>query len=335
MTLWRDTLAALAAPRRAVPIALVVFAMTIAQWWFSQGAAATVLGLAMATTFVLTGPYAWRRLFPPGQPITAGRLLLYALVGTIPSLAGWLLPRLGDVPATFLSATVNTGVVTTLFWAGGWGLARDIELEASLQAAEARVEALARQAEQAELLALRAHLDPHFLFNTLNAIAEWTREDAEVAEAAILRLSALLREVMAGVRAPRWPLARELDVVRAVFELHAIRDPDRFRVSWALPDPLPAASVPPLLLLPLVENAVKHGPAAGHRGAMRFELHGPDPLRVRVCNPGPFTGRRAGGEGLALVERRLHLAYGDAATFTIEAVEGDTVATVLLPPEPP
>lgn len=328
MKLWLHTLRALAQPRRAGPIGLVCVVMIYAQQWFTRDWAAVGVATAMVTYFLTVGPYSWRRLFPPGARISLGRLVVYALVGGIPSTLGWWLPRWSGLGSTFLTAGVNAMVVTSLFWVGGWGLARDIEQEQRVAFAEARAEQLARQAEQAQLLALRAHLDPHFLFNTLNAIAEWTREDPLVAEAAILRLSEVLREVMAGVKASHWPLARELEIVRAVWDLHAIRDPARFVVDWQVPDPVPAVEVPPLVLLPVVENAVKHGPAAGHSGPMTLTV---TPGRIRIGNPGPFGGPRDGGEGLRLVRRRLQLAYGDEARFEIRT-EGDrTVATLELP----
>ena len=88
-------------------------------------------------------------------------------------------------------------VCLALFLVGGWGLARDIWFERRLARAEAQVVGLAREAERAQLMALRTHLDPHFLFNTLNAIAEWCRQDGETAERAVLQLSAMLRTVLA------------------------------------------------------------------------------------------------------------------------------------------
>ena len=127
-----------------------------------------------------------------------------------------------------------------------------------------RARALAEEAERAQLLALRAHLDPHFLFNTLNAIAEWCRSDGVQAEEAILKLSAMLRRILEGVKAPTWPLSRELGLVHDLLDLHRIRDPERFDVVWRVPDPIPDVSVPPMLLLPLADNAVKHGPRQGH-----------------------------------------------------------------------
>ncbi|NOY27266.1 MAG: sensor histidine kinase, partial [Oligoflexia bacterium] len=316
MTLWLHTLRALAEPRRAVPIGVVSAAMIYAQQWFTRDLLAVALAFAMASYFLAVAPWAWRRLFPPGAPIRLDRLALYVIIGGVPSVMGWLVPRWSGLGATFLTAGVNALVVATLFWVGGWGLARDIDLEGGMLRAQARAEDMARQAEQAQLLALRAHLDPHFLFNTLNAIAEWTREDPAVAEAAILRLSKLLRQVTEGVRVPSWPLARELDLARAVWDLYAIRDPERFVIQWQVPQPVPAVEVPPLVLLPVVENAVKHGPAAGHNGVLRLEVQG---HRVTVSNPGPYTGPRRGGEGLELVRRRLHLACGDAARFDIKS----------------
>src|SRR6185503_20288258 len=130
----------------------------------------------------------------------------------------------------------------------------------------------AREAERSQLLALRAHLDPHFLFNTLNAIAEWCREDGETAERAVMQLSAMLRTVLDGVRAPSWAFADELKLLDTLFELHRLRDPERVHVTRRLPAPLPDLQVPPMLLLPLAENAVKHGPAAGHGGDIALEV---------------------------------------------------------------
>ena len=333
LRLFRHTLAALALPRRALPIALVTAALASAQWWFTRTAAATGLSLGMALLFVLTAPAAWRALFPTGQATTAPRLLAYLGVAALPPALGALASGPMGLGGSFLTVGINIAVIAALAAVGGWGLGRDIEMEAGLEAALARAEALARQAEQAELLALRASLDPHFLFNTLNAIAEWTREDPLVAEAALLRLSELLRELMAGVRAPTWPLARELSVARAVWELHAIRDPERFRHSWELPEPLPAVQVPPLFLLPLVENAVKHGPAAGHDGLLRLVLAPGTPLCLRIENPGPYSGARDGGEGLSLARRRLALVL-PAARLDIRGEAGRTVVEVHLEAPP-
>ena len=95
-----------------------------------------------------------------------------------------------------------------------------------------------------------------------------------VAERATLQLSAMLRDVLAGVKAPTWPLARELELAENLLALHLIRDPELFRLVRKVPERVPELQVPPMILLPLVENAVKHGPAAGHRGELVLEASG-------------------------------------------------------------
>src|SRR5262249_42125272 len=142
------------------------------------------------------------------------------------------------------------------------------------------------------------------------------------AERAVLQLSALLREVLAGVRRSTWPLKQELELVRTLFALHLLRDPDRFTVEVQLPDPLPDVEVPPMLLLPLAENAVTHGPAAGHRGAIAIAVTADAThLVVSLANPGAYRGPRAGSDGLPTVEKRLQIAYQGAARLEIRGAD--------------
>lgn len=335
-TIIRETLAGLFAPRRLVPILLVCLPMLAAQGSFSHYRGAVLLGVVMCLAFVGVAPVSWRLLFPDSSERsgTAWRLALYAVAGAGVILAvGVGLPRVTGLGTTFLTAPSSLAVDVALFLVGGWGLGRDIGFEKSLQRERARAEALAREAERAQLLALRAHLDPHFLFNTLNSIAEWCREDGVVAERAVLQLSAMLRTVLDGVRCAAWPLARELELVETLFSLHLLRDPELFKlVVEKSPDVPSDVRVPPMLLLPLAENAVKHGPAAGHRGEIRLSLtREGDRLSIRLENPGAYRGPREGSAGLPMVERRLNLAYDGAVSLRIGG-EGDrTRAELELP----
>ncbi len=246
--------------------------------------------------------------------------------------SGYVLPKLLRMGPTFLTQPVNLAVCGALYLVGGWGLGRDIGFEESLARERAKAARLQLEAEQAQLLALRSHLDPHFLFNTLNAIAEWCRTDGAVAEAAVLKLSAMLRSVLAGVRSATWPLERELELLRTLFDLHLLRDPELFQLSVEVAPGLGEVPVPPLMLLPLAENAVKHGPAAGHRGRISLVLAARDnELVFTLENPGASKGPRPGSTGLPTVERRLALAYGGAARFSLESAEGRTRVTVTLP----
>jgi hypothetical protein len=324
----RSTLRALLEPRRLVPILTVCIPMVFIQWHYSRDLSGGPLGAAMCLTFVLVAPLSWRVLFPEGIDLDHGaiRLFLYAAIGAgVVLFLGKFIPDELHMRSTLFTARSSLPVCAALFLVGGWGLGRDIGMEASLLHERKRADALAREAEHAQLLAIRSHLDPHFLFNTLNAIAEWCREDGEVAERAVLQLSGTLRAVLAGVRSPSWPLPSELGLVRDVFALHLLRDPNLFTLHWEVPESLPPIPILPMVLLPIAENAVKHGPAAGHRGVLRFAIRVEgEHLCVVVENPGRYAGPRQGSDGLPTVERRLLLAYGGAASLHIMGEgEGD------------
>lgn len=332
----RATLRALLKTRRLAALLLVSAALVGAQASFSDDPMAVPLGILLCLLFVVVAPVSWRVLFPEGLDLRHGgiRLLLYAAIAAGVVLpVGVVVPRVFGIGRTLLTAPSSVVVCLALFLVGGWGLGRDIWLESSLLRSEARAVALAREAERAQLMALRSHLDPHFLFNTLNAIAEWCREDGEVAERAILQLSAMLRTVLEGVQVPAWPLRDELKLIDTLFAMHGLRDPDQVRLVCRLPDPLPELSVPPMLLLPLAENAVKHGAAAGHGGEVTLEVAAEPEghVRLRIENAGIFRGRREDGLGLAMVERRLALAYEGRASFRIAPSGTRTVAEVILP----
>lgn len=336
--LFFDTLRGLAAPRRAVPIALVALPLLAAQHELSANPSALPVGLFAVVIFLLAGPWSFRALVASPVDHTRSRLFLplriglYAVIGSIPAAIAWLTPELFGTGRTFLAQGVNLFVATGLFWVGGFGLGRDLDLEQRWLLERRRAEGLAKEAERAQLLALRSHLDPHFLFNTLNAIAEWCREDAAVAERAVLDLSAMLRDVLAGVQCSAWPLSDELRLAERLFELHRMRDPGRFEARIEVDPALLGTTVPPLILLPLAENAMKHGPGRGHRGLVTLRAERVQAgLQIELQNPGEFSCRRTGGEGLPLVERRLSLAYGERASLRIGGSDGTTRAVLVLP----
>ncbi len=330
-----ETWRALASYRRGPAILVVIVALLVAQWRFGADAMGVLVGAIMCTGFVVLAPLAWRLAFRRGkaQRWIFFRLVFYASTGVLVIYGlGWVLPSGMRLQWSFLTESTSLIVLLALYWVGGWGLGRDIDMEADLRHQREISQALAVQKEHAQLLALRTHLDPHFLFNTLNAIAEWTREDAEVAEAAILRLAGLLRTMLSGLQAERWALSRELSLCEDVIALFEVRDPGRFQYRRE-GDPPADLPVPPLLLLPLVENAMTHGPAAGHRGevVLRFAQDEGD-LVLELDNPGLFTGERDGGHGLHTVRRRLVLAWGGAASLEIFPLGDDgTRARVRLP----
>ncbi len=320
----RATLLALLTPRRLIPIVGVCAPLVAAQARFSRDPLGVPLAILMCAAFVAIAPVSYRVLFPEGLDLSHGaiRLILYGAIGAGVVLSiGVAVPRFFGMGATFLTDRSSLAVSIAMFLVGGWGLGRDIGFEA-------RFLRMAKEAERAQLLALRAHLDPHFLFNTLNAIAEWCRQDGEVAEAAVLQLSQMLRAVLAGVKEPAWPLAQELELVSTLFALHLLRDKDLFTLERTLPAPLPDIRVPPMSLLTLAENAMKHGPSAGHRGPVQLQvMPEPNGVRLAIENPGAFEGPRAGSDGLPTLERRLLLHYEGRASLTVAAAPADSTRT--------
>ncbi len=326
-SLVRATWRALLLPRRLVPILVVSVPLLVAQSTWSDDQLSVPLGALMVLAFVSLAPVSYRVLFPDGLDFSHGavRVVLYALIGAGVILSiGAGIPRVLHMRETFLTDRTSLSVIIALFLVGGWGLGRDIGFEQ-------RVARLQQEAERAQLLALKAHLDPHFLFNTLNAIAEWCRIDGEVAERAVLSLSAMLRVMLEGVRAPSWPLEKELELARQLLALHLLRDKALFTLVEQV-DPGARALVPPMCLVTLVENAVKHGPAAGHRGELRLEVAKVGAqVTIAVENPGPYAGPRIGGVGLPMLEQHLRLAFGTRAGVTLADVGGRTRATLTVP----
>ncbi len=192
--------------------------------------------------------------------------------------------------------------------------ARDAQ-EQGMRAAEARLQALTLQ------------LRPHFLFNTLNAIAELIHEDPGAAERMVGRLAELLRRTLETDGTAEVPLATELELVNRYLDIEAVRFQDRLRVRWEIASETRAAGVPAMILLPLVENAVRHGVAArpgpGQVGIRACRADGT--LRVEIWDDGPGLGADTGhgarpGIGLANTRARLSQLYGPA--HGLELVDG-------------
>ncbi|WP_456414699.1 sensor histidine kinase [Oceanithermus profundus] len=197
-----------------------------------------------------------------------------------------------------------------------------------LQEAERRARAGELALTQAELAALRAQINPHFLFNALNTIRYFVRTDPDQARALLLRLSEVFQRVLRS--GPLVPLADELAYTEAYLALEQARLGDRLRVEWTRPEgPLLELQVPALILEPLVENAVVHGLAARPEGGtlrILVERWGRElVIQVRDDGVGFDPASRdpnAGSIALANIDARLRLLYGEDRGLRIESEPG-------------
>lgn len=182
-----------------------------------------------------------------------------------------------------------------------------------------------RSALQAELGTLRAQINPHFLFNSLNSIAALIRIDPAEAERVTESLADLFRYSLRSSQRPTVRLAEEIESVAIYLEIERARFRDRMQTTIDIPGELDVALTPSLMLQPLVENSVKHGvgAVAGECTIMvRGELVD-GMVRITVSDTGPgFAGLDADdalkrGNGLRNVRDRLHLQFGGDAELTI------------------
>ena len=187
---------------------------------------------------------------------------------------------------------------------------------------------------QSELEALQARIRPHFLFNTLNTGAALVHQRPEEAERLLLDLSDLFRAALAGPR--EISLADELSLVRRYLEIEGLRFGDRLRVTWSLPEALPAIAVPALSVQPLVENAIRHGvePAASG-GDVSVEVAEADGVvQITVSNGLPNAPVRpmAGHQvGLSSVRARVQAMTQGRGSVETKAKDGRYTAILRLP----
>jgi hypothetical protein len=198
---------------------------------------------------------------------------------------------------------------------------------AASRAAERRVLEAEVAAREAELTALKSQLNPHFLFNSLNSVASLAGTDPARARAMCIELADYLRGTISEGGARLHPLSRELAQVRRFLNVETVRYGDRLRVVESIDDACLANAVPPLILQPLVENALKHGIASMVEGGeVRIgAARVGGGMTVWVENPvDPDGGSRKGaGVGLANIRERLAKVFGDEARLRLRR-EGDT-----------
>jgi LytS/YehU family sensor histidine kinase len=186
---------------------------------------------------------------------------------------------------------------------------------------------------EAELKALEAQVNPHFLFNCLNTIRGMIVEDAAVAQDMVTRLANILRYNLQRERSSTVPLEREIEIVADYLAIESIRFDDRLRVRFEIQPAAAQAQVPSMLVQTLVENAVKHGIGTRSEGGeivIRALIQN-GALTMEVVNSGQLSARCEGGTqiGLTNARERLRLLYGEQATLKLENRDAANVAALV------
>jgi signal transduction histidine kinase len=314
-------------------------------WCISMGCSVSIDVLRhFATSWVHrhdTRPSVERQADWPGWGWMSVCLVLGTLSGiTLGSLLGnWLIGREGHVFGGGMSMVAAMLVISLL---PGIGITYYYRAKGRLQTAQALAETAQRQATETRLKLLESQLEPHMLFNTLANLRALIALDPERAQAMLDRLIDFLRATLGASRAPLHPLSAEFSRLADYLALMQIRMGDRLRVELDLPDELAATPIPPLLLQPLVENAIKHG-LEPKRGAGLIQVQALADgtelvLRVTDTGIGPQASAAAATAGtrfgLAQVRERLATLYGDGASLQLEPGPpnaGGTVVTLRWP----
>jgi signal transduction histidine kinase len=327
----------------------------------AAGASPRQLGLGLALLAAAALPawqlraYTWLALF------AALLAPLAAVAASLLALQRW--PAARSWPALWIGMLVLLpAAVASSGWIYAAGLARigiDVLNAASVMATEAvlallllalplwmagrqaralRLARLSQAALASELKALQAQIEPHFLYNTLANTRYLVRHQPERAVDMLDHLIAYLRSALPDLRSPMSTLGRECELANHYLALMAIRYGERLTVRVHCDDEVRALALPPLMLMPLVENAVQHG-VEPHAGAVTVcvsaqRLAGTSDVRVAVRDNGAGVGSAVLGSGVGLrnVRQRLHALYGARAGLQLRmGDDGWTVAELTLP----
>jgi signal transduction histidine kinase len=283
------------------------------------------LGLPDAARFVARTPFAARTpAFVLAFPFS---FLQIALVYAV----NWLFFLWSPdyrIPVPILGLIIGYGATNVMTY---WGIIGVSQALNYFNRYREREKSLA----QAQLQALKTQLNPHFLFNTLNAISELVYDDAEEAEQTISKLSELLRMTLRTDHAQEIPLHKELEFLRKYLEIQQTLLQDRLKVDYQIAPETYGACVPNMILQPLVENSIRHGIAPRRNGGtikiaaaietgslvLRVEDDGLGMVKESGCNNIDCNGGNdsaGGGIGLQNTITRLKHLYGEAHEFEIK-----------------
>ncbi|WP_394778785.1 sensor histidine kinase [Undibacterium sp.] len=265
--------------------------------------------------------------------LMAAPVALYVGVNLGSLIYGYPLRSIASYRAQFgigtLVFTIVASLVTTAFF---WNKGKMAELTANAETEKARTAAIEKQAMQAQLQLLQAQIEPHMLFNTLANLQTLIGIDQARAQHMLDQLIQYLRATLSSSRADQTSLQQEFTLMKAYLELMSIRMGKRLSYTLDLPAELQTLRIPPMLLQPLVENAIKHGvePKMEGGSVVVTARRANGSLLLEVADTGlglPFDHTTPGTDvdvvgshiGNANVSDRILAIYGPEAAFTLEA----------------
>ena len=337
----------------AVVLAVILRRTPHTSW---SGALALSIPAAAILAFVcLATRYPARGL--PAERTPASRLLTVHLTGAVFATALWLgilrlcvellgrIHALESAPKAFREQAPLLAGVGLLLYVLAVTFFSMLHAVARSREAERRALELGLVAREAELTLLRSQVDPHFLFNSLNAIAGLTHSDPDLARALCLKLGEFLRSSLRIGKQDRIRFSEELGLARDFLGIEQIRFGARLRILERIDEGCLDFLVPPLILQPLLENAVRHGIASlveGGNVTLEASERG-STLRIAVENAldPDSPSRRGDGIGMRNVRRRLRTLYGHAGSMIVRReaasfrVELAIPSRILAPEEEP
>ena len=325
-------------------VALILYTEETRPFWHPFITAQSV-GLCIA--YAVNAAQPWESAHPFRRLIAAvaggtavGMMLLLVIKGYIIGDPEY---HVGDLhghasPGHFVSTAMSglvMGVCVSLFFLLK---IRDARSRAAMLKAEADRNLLSKQAVEAELKLMQAQVEPHFLFNTLASVQFLTETDPPKAGKMLGHLLDYLRAALPQLRSDSTTLGQEADLAQAYLSIMQMRMGARLSFAIDVPEQLRAQHLPPMLLMSLIENAIRHGlepQAAG--GTIRLEARrAGDWLAIAVTDDGRGLADKIGnGVGLTNLRGRLKALYADRARFTLEEIAPHGArATIEIPCDP-
>lgn len=313
---------------------------------YPAAAAVTGIPMMLVYSFMCLASYYLCRTFPLSRTSVVRLLVIHVLSGGLTSLLWISLGRswaalIDEIPALQSASTGYSAQAPLLFSAGVTMFLLSVAVHYSIIAfrdsrdAERQALDLRFLAQEAELRALRSQINPHFLFNSLNSISALTASDPSQARVMTLRLAEFFRKSLTVGARRLIPLREELDLVRSYVALEQVRFGPRLQFDCTAEEPALDCPVPPLILQPLIENAVGHGIAHSLEGGavtVRVERRG-EVVTVTMENPVDPDHRPVQGHGIGLqnVRSRVTTLYGPDASLETSSL-GDRFRAVLTLP---